>query len=228
MKVNEVITEAGVFDKLKAGIKGAVSGYTTSQGHRRQQQEIGSDRILRSAVKAWEKYVSDAKIKGQVITPENYEKHLNNWLGKQWFKLKTPWPSTVPFPGVTDSVTTKTAVVKYIAQALADYKATVSRTSGRDYKQTEEPSPEEDISKTLDPYTQYKFEHPDYPGINVVVRRGKWYLDKLPSTLRGQVQRDKETRMFPVLQPGNIRKFNQYYNDAADMGRVKEEPAVAL
>lgn len=229
MKVNEIIIEASIFDKLKTGIKGAVSGFKASQTARQQERDLASDVVMQDALKAWDKYVADIESKGQDVTPENYEKHLNNWLGKQWFKLSKPWPSSIKLPDVADPRKSKIVVANYIATALSDYKTVKEKIKSQNsIRQDAGPGPEEDISSTLDPYTQYKFEHPEYPGTNIIVRQGRWYLDKLPSNFRGQVRRDKETRLFPVLQPANIRKYNKYYNDAADSGQVIEEPAVAL
>lgn len=229
MKVHDIITEAGVFDKLKSSIKGAVSGYKSSQAARQQERDLASDSVLQDALKSWGNYVADVERKGQDVTPDNYEKHLNNWLGKQWFKLTSPWVGSTRLPDMSNPATANSNVTKYIAQALKDYRNIREKIRAKSSSsQPAGPGPEDDISKTLDPYTQYKFEHPDYPGVNIIVRQGRWYIDRLPQQLRGQVQRDKETKLFPVLQPSNIKKYNKYYNDAADMGKVKEEPAVAL
>lgn len=230
MKVRDIITEAGIFDKLKTGIKGAVSGYKASSDKRQRERQISGNVVLQDALKAWKKYVADTEQKGQDVTSANYEKHLNNWLGKGWFKLSKPWMGSKPLGDVSNPATSGNVVADYIAQALDDYQAVKEKINAqaKTAGSTSTAGPESDISKTLDPYTQYKFEHPDYPGVNIVVRQGKWYIDRLPPQLRGQVPRDKETKLFPVLQPANIKKFNKYYNDAADMGKVKEEPAVAL
>ena len=229
MKVRDVITEAGVFDRLKTGLKGAVSGYKASQEKRQQDRQFSGNMVLQDALKAWDKYVADVERKGQNVTPANYEKHLNNWLGKQWFNMAAPWTLSQRLPDVSNPATSRALVTKYIAQALNDYSTVREKVKAK-AADTEpgRPGPEDDISKTLDPYTQYKFEHPDFPGVNIVVRKGRWYLDKLPAQFRGQVRRDKDTRLFPVLQPANIRKYNKFYNDAADKGQVIEEPAVAL
>ena len=85
-----------------------------------------------------------------------------------------------------------------------------------------------DIKDTLDSGIQYRFANPDYPGTQIIVRNTGWYIDKLPQQLRGQIRRDKNTGLYPVLQPANIKKYNLYYNQAADAGKVKEEPAAAL
>lgn len=224
MKVRDIITEAGIFDKLKTGIKGAVSGYKASSDKRQR----GGDVVLQDALKAWGKYVADTEKKGQDVTPQNYEKHLNNWLGKGWFKLSKPWVGSSQLGDVSNPATANKAVTDYIAQALDDYQVIKAKINAQAKTTTGTTDPATDISQTLDPYTQYKFEHPAYPGVNIVVRQGKWYIDRLPTELRGQVPRDKATKLFPVLQPANIKKYNKYYNDAADMGKVKEEPAVAL
>lgn len=85
-----------------------------------------------------------------------------------------------------------------------------------------------DIKDTLKPGTQYRFPNPDYPGTQIIVRDSGWYIDRLPPQLRGQIKRDSATGLYPVLQPTNIKKYNLYYNQAADAGKVKDEPAAAL
>lgn len=87
-----------------------------------------------------------------------------------------------------------------------------------------------DVNATLDNTTQYRFPHPLFRAddVDIIVRRDGWYLNKLPKSLRGQVQRDKETRLYRVKQPANIQKFNDYYDKAADQGYVVEEPANVL
>tara|TARA_Y100000389_G_scaffold194973_1_gene225700 strand:+ start:298 stop:828 length:531 start_codon:yes stop_codon:yes gene_type:complete len=86
------------------------------------------------------------------------------------------------------------------------------------------------INATLDSTTQYRFPHPLFRAddVDIIVRRDGWYLNKLPKSLRGQVQRDKETRLYRVKQPANIQKFNDYYDKAADQGYVVQEPADVL
>jgi hypothetical protein len=91
-------------------------------------------------------------------------------------------------------------------------------------------NPNYDVNATLDNTTQYRFPHPLFRAddVDIIVRRDGWYLNKLPKSLRGQVQRDKETRLYRVKQPANIQKFNDYYDKAADQGYVVQEPADVL
>jgi hypothetical protein len=97
-------------------------------------------------------------------------------------------------------------------------------------KQTVSGNPNYDVNATLDNTTQYRFPHPLFRAddVDIIVRRDGWYLNKLPKSLRGQVQRDKETRLYRVKQPANIQKFNDYYDKAADQGYVVQEPADVL
>lgn len=89
--------------------------------------------------------------------------------------------------------------------------------------------PEADISKCIDnPNIQYRFMHPEYPGVEVIIRQTGYYYKQLPAEFRGLVKRDKATGLYPVLRKDNIRKLNDYYNTAADAGRVAEEPISAL
>ena len=87
-----------------------------------------------------------------------------------------------------------------------------------------------DINATLDSNTQYRFPHPLFRAddIDIIVRRDGWYLSKLPKSLRGRVQRDKETRLYRVKQPRNIQKFNDYYDKAADSQQLIVEPTDSL
>lgn len=85
-----------------------------------------------------------------------------------------------------------------------------------------------DISQTVPPGMQYRFLNPEYPGVEVVIRNDGYYFKQLPKPLIGQVKRDKASGMYPVLRQDNIRKLNDYYNDAADRGHVIEEPVAAL
>lgn len=90
------------------------------------------------------------------------------------------------------------------------------------------PQPETDISKTLDNATQYKFLNPDYPGTSIIIRQSGYYIDRLPKVLVGQVKKDPKTGLYPVLRPDTIKKYNAYYDQAADRGQIKQEPIHAL
>lgn len=90
------------------------------------------------------------------------------------------------------------------------------------------PEPEADISQTLDNTTQYKFLNPDYPGTSIIIRKSGYYIDRLPKVLVGQVKKDPKTGLYPVLRPDTIKKYNAYYDQAADRGQVKQEPIHAL
>lgn len=115
----------------------------------------------------------------------------------------------------------KTAIASQ-KQAVGQFKPNPERSVA-----VSEPSVS-DIKDTLDPNMQYRFPNPDYPGTQIIVRNSGWYIDRLPQQLRGQIKRDSSTGLYPVLQPANIKKYNLYYNQAADAGKVKDEPAAAL
>ncbi len=106
------------------------------------------------------------------------------------------------------------------AQKATDDAAKATSTAGS--------GPESDISKTVEPGMQYRFQNPENPGGFIIVRQTGYYLDQLPRALQGQVKRDKATGLYPVLRPANIKKINQYYDQASDAGSVVEEPAAAL
>jgi len=88
--------------------------------------------------------------------------------------------------------------------------------------------PETDISRTVPAGMQYKFQNPDNPGGFIIIRQTGYYVDSLPRNLKGQVRRDKATGLYPVLRPSNIKKYNEYFDKAADAKAVIEEPVHAL
>jgi|TARA_R110000822_G_scaffold68404_20_gene166383 hypothetical protein len=102
--------------------------------------------------------------------------------------------------------------------------------AGDETGQTIPGNPINDVNATLDKATQYRFPHPLFraDAVDIIVRSDGWYLNKLPKSLRGQVQRDKETRLYKVKQPANIQKFNDYYDKAADQKLVIQEPSDLL
>ena len=130
-------------------------------------------------------------------------------------------------PALPQSVDPK-SVATYISNILSNVFSTQDARQTADITAAEPIGPANDIKDTLDPEMQYRFPHPDYPGTQIIVRSSGWYIDKLPVELRGQVRRDKTTGLYPVLQPNNIKKYNLFYNQAAENNQVREEPAAAL
>ena len=108
------------------------------------------------------------------------------------------------------------------------YRAGIVPSSEPAPEPTQPAGPEIDISKTVPADTQYKFRNPEVPGGFIIIRQTGYYVDSLPAELKSQVKRDKATGLYPVLRAENIKKYNQYYNAAADANRVKEEPVHAL
>ena len=89
--------------------------------------------------------------------------------------------------------------------------------------------PINDISKTLpNNETQYRFPYPEEPTIDVIIRQDGYYLTRLPKHLQGQVKKDSKTGLFPVKLSTSISKINKYYDQAAELGKVKEEPVHSL
>ena len=86
--------------------------------------------------------------------------------------------------------------------------------------------PETDISQTVPAGKQFRFQNPDLPGTFIIIRQDGYFQDRISKNLAGQVK--KVNGLYPVLRPDNITKYNQYYNQAADMGQVREEPVHAL
>lgn len=106
MKVNEIVTE-GIFDRLKAGVRGAVRGFKRSRSTREWLQ----DPIVQDAIKQWAQFVARVEAGGIYINNKNYEKFLNKWLGN-WLKLDGT------YPGQLTDLSNK-GVNAYIARAVA-------------------------------------------------------------------------------------------------------------
>lgn len=111
----------------------------------------------------------------------------------------------------------------------ADKSDTVSSMPTAAPTPTPVPTPSQpvtDISKTVPPGRQFRFQNPDFPGSYIIIRQDGYFQDKIPKNLNGQIK--KVNGLYPVLRPDNIKKYNVYYDQAADAGRVKEEPVHAL
>lgn len=87
-------------------------------------------------------------------------------------------------------------------------------------------SPETDISKTVPPGKQFRFLNPELPGSYIIIRQDGYWQDRIAKHLAGQVK--KVNGLYPVQREENIKKYNEYYNQAADSNRVREEPVHAL
>lgn len=102
MKVNEVITEAPIgtnrFSRFLSKTFGAARG----------------DTVAHDAMDQWAEYAKTIERGGTDLTTANYERYLNQWLGK-WFGLGHPYQGKLTNfsgPGVND----------YIARAVAQFK----------------------------------------------------------------------------------------------------------
>lgn len=87
-------------------------------------------------------------------------------------------------------------------------------------------APEEDISKIVPAGKQFRFLNPELPGSFIIIRQDGYWQDRIPKHLAGQVK--KVNGLYPVQREENIKKFNEFYNQAADTGKVIEEPVHAL
>ena len=131
----------------------------------------------------------------------------------------------------TAAAISKDAETSSLAQRMARAKQTPDNNdptaTGAGPSASAKPtSPESDISKLVPDGMQFKFQNPDLPGSFIIIRQDGYWQDRIPRNLAGQVK--KVNGLYPVLRPENIRKFNSYYNNAADNGRVREEPLHAL
>lgn len=108
MKVHEVLTEGPLSGLAKLG----KAAYGAARGKEyRTERDIMANPVVQDAINIWTQRVKQVEYGGVDLTPENYNIHLNKWLG-QWLKLKGPYPGTV-----TDL--SKNGVNTYIAKAVA-------------------------------------------------------------------------------------------------------------
>lgn len=223
MKINEVITEAGILDRLGAGIRGAVGGVAKSRDTA-LRQDI-RQQSLQKELADWKRDLNAMRGTVNINNPAEFQKVLQAWANARYPE------ATVAGTDVADVSTVKPndnkAVQKYISDMFNAAMDNVGRP-GVKTTATAGTGPTDDIKDTLEPGQQYRFPNPDYPGTQIIVRDSGWYIDRLPQQLRGQIKRDKSTGLYPVLQPANIKKYNQYYDQAAHAGKVRDEPAAAL
>ena len=241
VKINEV-TE-GILDKLGARIKGAAQGIQKSYNARQQANAIQQRQATAQKKVQQKAALNDPKAKDAILdqivdnivrNPKEREKFdkMLELLSQRGHNQKgvintNDIGSTVakiyPDPNI------KPAMIDFVSQRLVSRGFTVNNQRAAQRNTPTTPSgPVADIKDTLDPTKQYRFANPEFPGTQVVVRNSGWYLDRLPPELRGKVPVDKATKLYPILQPARIQKYNLYYNQAADQNRVKEEPASML
>jgi hypothetical protein len=239
VKINEVIAEAvntntgtpqgkpslmqkaGNFvKKAVSGVKGAAQGYQASQQQRQGTQ--ATQQQAKTWIEKWNQAVgSDPTIKNNPQALQNYAKKLaRDMRGRPLF---TPdMPTDMSPMGVNRYITS--VVGKTLTGGLSQTPANVSTPT----TPTTPLTPATDIKDTLELGTQYRFPNPEFPGTQIIVRNSGWYLDRLPRELRGKVSIDKTTKLYPILQTARIQKYNLYYNQAAESGKIKEEPASML
>ena len=238
VKINEV-TE-GILDKLGARIKGAAQGIQKSYNARQQANAIQQRQATAQKKVQQKAALNDPKAKDAILdqivdnivrNPKEREKFdkMLELLSQQGHNQKgvintNDIGSTVakiyPDPNI------KPAMIDFVSQRLVSrgFKVNNQRVAQRNAPT----GPATDIKDTLEPDTQCRFANPEFPGTQIIVRNSGWYLDRLPPELRGKVPVDKATRLYPILQPARIRKYNLYYNQAAEALKVKEEPATML
>ena len=246
MKINEILIEGPLWDLAKGAskvlatsdIKGLPDNATFSQKIQQIRKNKVFDTMGKTAASAWQGVLQKA------MTANNNQELDNNAYRNLLLKfINNTLTGFDDMSHLNSDIKKEIDVaVKNLVNNKADTNATPEQfkniiTAVTAGKQINEPSasgvssgPAEDIRSVIDADSQYKFPHPDYrdEGINIIVRKDGWFLDKLPAAMRGQVLRDKTTRLYPVLKSSNISKFNTFYNQAADLGRVKEEPKYLL
>ena len=85
------------------------------------------------------------------------------------------------------------------------------------------PSPEEEIEAgqkeiiaTLPRGSQYEFIWPTNPwnseNIYGIIRPEGYFLNTVPASLRGLIRMDDETGLYPIANPDNIKKINDWYD----------------
>jgi len=87
MKINDVITEAGVWDTIKraaGGVAGAAAGYSQAKSQRQGQQEITT--LARDMMPYWQKQVQALKSSGvNMADVATYQQQFLDWLTKTGF-----------------------------------------------------------------------------------------------------------------------------------------------
>jgi hypothetical protein len=203
MKVNEVITEG-----LGNFLKQTFSSQTPAQ-KLQAQHRVGTTRW----VKEWNRQVkANPDLSNNPKALQDYANKISTGADGQQH-IQAPLPTDMSPQGVSSYLT---SVIGQIQQSVMTQQV------------AQHPGPTSDIKDTLDTQMQYRFPNPEFPGTQIIVRKSGWYLDKLPPELRGEVNVDKTTRLYPVLQTRRIALYNQYYNQAAELGKIKEEPASML
>jgi hypothetical protein len=223
VKIKDVINEAGFLNRLGAGIRGAVAGVQASQARRAADPDAATRNRVRQQnfkqeLTQWQNNLNMvAKQGANVKDPATFLKVLQSYVEVHYPNAQVSMDINQVAP------TNPKSISDYL---FAAYNSEMDSTTA--IAPTASTGPAADIKDTLDPEMQYRFPNPDYPGTQIIVRNSGWYIDKLPVELRGQVRRDKTTGLYPVLQPNNIKKYNLYYNQAAENNQVREEPAAAL
>jgi hypothetical protein len=136
MKINEVITEAGLLSKLGQGIKAGVAGYKQSRDVRKstEQLELATD----DALKNYNQFLASYTASGKQITPA---------VVAQWMSNYTRTKSKGQPVGVRPE-----QIRTWITQQLGDYFA-----SNQLGAQTEQPAATKDQTQQQDPIlTQVK------------------------------------------------------------------------
>jgi hypothetical protein len=223
VKINEVLAEAGFLNRLGAGIKGAVAGVQQSRDAN-LRKDI-RQQSLQKELADWKRDLNAMRSKANVNDPAQFQKILQAWANARYPEATIDGVDAVDVSTVQPN--NNNAVQKYISDMFNVAMGNVGRP-GVKANASAGIGPTADIKDTLEPGQQYRFPNPDYPGTQIIVRDSGWYIDRLPQELRGQIKRDKLTGLYPVLKLANIKKYNQYYDQAAHAGKVKDEPAAAL
>ena len=231
MKINEITLPSewlgkkakGAVAAAGNGIQGAVAGFQASQAQRAADPDAAvRNRIRQQNFKQeltqWQNNLNMvAKQGANVKDPATFLKVLQSYVEVHYPNAQVSMDINRVAPNNPKSISDY-LFAAYNSEMDGATTTTVAPAVG----------PAADIKDTLDPEMQYRFPNPEFPGTQIIVRNSGWYLDRLPPELRGKVPVDKTTRLYPILQTARIQKYNLYYNQAAEDGKIKEEPASML
>lgn len=241
MKANEVVNEAW----FGMGFK-SPEEQEAAKKQKMLDKVRGSDKLVNAAYKQFEILLRDNKI--DINNPATYPGPRMDKLIKEFAKYffasinnantqraiiekidAVPVPTTLNGSSIKQYFRSineirNSAIQDAPRQGLAGVMAPDARPAS--------PAPAEDIKDTLPDGKQYRFPHPSYSGVEIIIRKTGYYLTDLPAAYAGRVGKDK-TGLYPVLRPANIQRIQSYYDKAAsyppgDPRGVKEEYIAAL
>lgn len=253
MKIDEIVTEAGILGTIGRGLgKAAMAGlrYLDKKGggtgnvgtkaqqaeYKRKQMEKSTASMPKDALRELSEILKKRNI--DIKNPATYPPTLRNVVQKFASTFFTRGVDGDAAQKVNQAILKQAMPTTLNDREILNYFTTINQTKNSIVANEIDPeidkmlSPEGDVSSLVPDGQQVIFDHPVESGIKIVIRKDGYFLTGLPSSMppadRARAKRDKATRMYQVTRPENIQQINQYYNDAADAGKVREEPIHTL